>query len=174
MPIASWRRRCSRMSSGKRASMREGPLAALFAKTDEKEPTADGAPPTDDTPAERAPQKPQAARRRAAKAEAAPEPEAKAAPEPKAVEPPAPSRRVPTPQERLRHAFSSDLPENMMTARPEPPAPEPEPAYVPSAPPIGAPQLRVIGVGGAGVNAVNRMIEAEVGGVDFIAVNTDA
>jgi hypothetical protein len=31
------------MSSGKRASMREGPLAALFAKTDEKEPTADGA-----------------------------------------------------------------------------------------------------------------------------------
>jgi cell division protein FtsZ len=33
--------------------------------------------------------------------------------------------------------------------------------------------LRVVGVGGAGSNAVNRMIEAEVGGVDFIAVNTD-
>jgi cell division protein FtsZ len=33
--------------------------------------------------------------------------------------------------------------------------------------------LRVVGVGGAGVNAVNRMIEAEVEGVDFIAVNTD-
>ena len=35
------------------------------------------------------------------------------------------------------------------------------------------PQLRVVGVGGAGVNAVNRMIEAQVEGVDFIAVNTD-
>ncbi len=33
--------------------------------------------------------------------------------------------------------------------------------------------LRVIGVGGAGVNAVNRMIEAEVEGVEFIAINTD-
>ena len=32
--------------------------------------------------------------------------------------------------------------------------------------------LRVVGVGGAGVNAVNRMVEA-VDGVDFIAVNTD-
>ena len=31
----------------------------------------------------------------------------------------------------------------------------------------------MVGVGGAGVNAVNRMIEAEVEGVDFIAVNTD-
>jgi cell division protein FtsZ len=33
--------------------------------------------------------------------------------------------------------------------------------------------LRVVGVGGAGVNAVNRMIEAQVEGVDFVAVNTD-
>ena len=33
--------------------------------------------------------------------------------------------------------------------------------------------LRVVGVGGAGVNAVNRMVEAEVEGVEFIAVNTD-
>ena len=36
------------------------------------------------------------------------------------------------------------------------------------------PELRVVGVGGAGVNAVNRMIEAEVTGVEFIALNTDA
>ena len=40
--------------------------------------------------------------------------------------------------------------------------------------PSGTPQLRVVGVGGGGVNAVNRMIEAEVGGVEFIALNTDA
>lgn len=35
-------------------------------------------------------------------------------------------------------------------------------------------QIKVIGVGGGGSNAVNRMIEAGVKGVDFIAVNTDA
>src|SRR3954470_17487485 len=35
-------------------------------------------------------------------------------------------------------------------------------------------QIKVIGVGGGGSNAVNRMIRAEVRGVEFIAVNTDA
>ena len=35
------------------------------------------------------------------------------------------------------------------------------------------PVLLVVGVGGAGVNAVDRMIEAGVEGVEFIAVNTD-
>jgi cell division protein FtsZ len=45
---------------------------------------------------------------------------------------------------------------------------------VPVAPePVHEPVLKVVGVGGAGVNAVNRMIEAGVDGVDFIAVNTD-
>ncbi len=34
--------------------------------------------------------------------------------------------------------------------------------------------IKVIGVGGGGGNAVNRMIEAGVTGVDFIAANTDA
>jgi len=33
--------------------------------------------------------------------------------------------------------------------------------------------IKVIGIGGAGNNVINRMIEAGVGGVDFIAVNTD-
>ena len=33
--------------------------------------------------------------------------------------------------------------------------------------------IKVIGVGGAGTNAVNRMVEANLKGVDFIAVNTD-
>ena len=37
----------------------------------------------------------------------------------------------------------------------------------------GAATIKVIGVGGAGNNAVNRMIEAGIKGVDFIAVNTD-
>lgn len=34
--------------------------------------------------------------------------------------------------------------------------------------------LKVIGVGGAGVNAVNRMIEAGLQGVEFVVLNTDA
>jgi cell division protein FtsZ len=34
--------------------------------------------------------------------------------------------------------------------------------------------IKVVGVGGGGVNAVNRMIEFGVGGVEFIAINTDA
>lgn len=35
-------------------------------------------------------------------------------------------------------------------------------------------KLKVIGVGGAGGNAINRMIQTSMSGVDFIAVNTDA
>src|SRR5919106_1083457 len=34
--------------------------------------------------------------------------------------------------------------------------------------------IKVVGVGGAGTNAVNRMVDAGVTGVEFIAVNTDA
>jgi cell division protein FtsZ len=126
--------------SGKRASMREGPLADLFRRTD--------AAPTEEPVA------------------AAPAPEPDPAEE-------APALRPPSPQERLRNAFSADIPEN--PARTPAPPPEPEPAPAARGPiGVGMPQLRVIGVGGAGVNAVNRMIEAEVGGVEFIAVNTDA
>jgi len=33
--------------------------------------------------------------------------------------------------------------------------------------------LRVVGIGGAGVNAVNRMVEARIPGVEFMAINTD-
>src|SRR5690349_9404493 len=55
-----------------------------------------------------------------------------------------------------------DLPEQTDTSR----FPRPE----------GQPYLaviRVVGVGGGGCNAVNRMIESDVKGVEFIAVNTD-
>jgi len=34
-------------------------------------------------------------------------------------------------------------------------------------------KIRVIGIGGGGGNALNRMIEAGIEGVDFIAINTD-
>jgi hypothetical protein len=33
--------------------------------------------------------------------------------------------------------------------------------------------IRVVGVGGAGTNAVNRMVDAGLKGVEFIAINTD-
>ncbi len=34
--------------------------------------------------------------------------------------------------------------------------------------------IKVVGIGGGGVNAVNRMIDAGLRGVEFIAINTDA
>ncbi|MFL5903408.1 MAG: cell division protein FtsZ [Solirubrobacteraceae bacterium] len=124
--------------------MREGPLAALFRSTDKPD---EG----DEVREEPATAPPQA------------EVEAPEAPP------------VPTPQERLRHAFSSEIPENVLS--PATPAarerPRVDPLAQPAAEGNGPPVLRVVGVGGAGVNAVNRMIEAEVEGVEFIAVNTD-
>jgi cell division protein FtsZ len=44
---------------------------------------------------------------------------------------------------------------------------------------VGAPQnylavIKVVGVGGGGCNAVNRMVDAGLKGVEFIAINTDA
>src|SRR5690606_18902682 len=38
----------------------------------------------------------------------------------------------------------------------------------------GTALIRVVGVGGGGSNAINRMIEAGIGGVDFVAVNADS
>jgi cell division protein FtsZ len=138
------------MGSGKRASMREGPLAALFRKTE-----TEGIEPRDEAPAPPREEQPPPA--------APPRQEA--------------PRRTPTPQERLRHAFSSDVPDDVMApSRHAVPPPSASDYQWGSFPPeaMREPQLRVIGVGGGGVNAVNRMIEAEVRGVEFIALNTDA
>jgi cell division protein FtsZ len=148
------------MPTGKRASMREGPLAALFRKTTEDPATA---------------------RERPAEPERPPEPDAPPASQPTAEV--AQERHIPSPQERLRHAFSSDIPESLLErpAPVAPPVPEPDPyarpgrvadSFAPSAP-VGSAVIRVVGVGGAGVNAVNRMVEAEVEGVEFLAINTD-
>ncbi len=38
----------------------------------------------------------------------------------------------------------------------------------------GLPPIKVVGVGGGGCNAVNRMIAEQIPGVQFVAVNTDA
>ena len=127
------------MDRGKRASMREGPLSALFRSTEEE---------GQETVAEVAP---------------APEP-------PPVVDEP---RQVRSYEERLRHVFSADVPDNLMerTSRPLYGRAEPRPVSTPQS--VTQPVLRVIGVGGAGVNAVNRMIEAGIEGVEFIALNTD-
>jgi cell division protein FtsZ len=127
--------------------MREGPLAALFRKTETEgleEPL--GAPASD------------------ADAESA-------APEPVAA----------SPQQRLREAFGSELPSDMLEIRAaRTPRPHAPPAEILSGGPrehveraLGHACLRVVGVGGAGVNAVNRMIEAQIPGIEFISINTD-
>jgi cell division protein FtsZ len=160
------------MTNAKRASMREGPLAALFRKTeldgDQPDASAETARPAVPKPASKAAasQPPRHPRE-----SGLPHP-ALSASEPDAV---TEESRVPSPRERLRHAFSSEIPENVME-RGAPRAAydeyaRSEAATAPGT--VGQPVIRVVGVGGAGVNAVNRMVEAEVEGIEFLAVNTD-
>jgi cell division protein FtsZ len=172
------------MATGKRASMREGPLADLFRKTAEDAAPASQAPATPPA-AEPAPEPPApvSRRRKTASPPAEPEPATARLAHP-SFDAPAPreepvQRRVATPQERLRHAFSADIPEDILE-RPEPATardvyarPDRPAEAFPAPTTVGQPVLRVVGVGGAGVNAVNRMIEAEVEGVEFMAINTD-
>ena len=167
------------MAAGKRASMRDGPLAALFRKTEQDSRAAQAPQETGEEPHAH----PSAA------VDAAQTPQAPAA------EPPAPPRHpretgvphpalgtaesptsLPTPQDRLRAAFSSELPDDILQA---PARSGPVDVYAradysePRPSSLGQPRLRVVGVGGGGVNAVNRMVEAGIAGVEFLAVNTD-
>jgi cell division protein FtsZ len=148
------------MDRGKRASMREGPLAALFRSTEPAE-----AP--EEPKAEAAPAEPEEEQR----IELPPPPVQR--PRPRVVEPDEP-RPVRSYEDRLRNVFSSDIPENMLEVQ-RPARRREDPMARPVATPgsITKPILKVVGVGGAGVNAVNRMIEAGIEGVEFIALNTD-
>src|SRR3954453_1476848 len=155
------------MDRGKRASMREGPLSALFRSTTEMDEEQLAAPVE--------PPKPKAK----TKPEPPAEPERIPLPEPPA---PAPAPRVeritPEPrayEQRLRDVFSADIPNNMMEREPvsRPMYGREEPRAISTPQSVSHPVLRVVGVGGAGVNAVNRMIEAGIEGVEFIALNTD-
>jgi cell division protein FtsZ len=189
------------MASGKRASMREGPLAQLFRKTEDEEPQRREEQPREE-PRRDEPRREQEPRGGRPLPEGGPSPQI-------TRQPPEPARRmelteaakraqqraeerarrrereaqeepwsrydgVPSPEERLRSVFSSDIPENIMEREPERgPETQTAPYAMPSAGKVTEPVLRVVGVGGAGVNAVNRMIEAQVEGVEFVAVNTD-
>ncbi len=170
------------MANAKRASMREGPLAALFRKTEDL-----------DGPSERpeSPQEPGASRPDGERGGSEPatgsapatHPRESGLPHPAlgaSAAQPAQEAYVPSPQERLRHAFSSEIPENVMERPSTGHSLMEDYAHVhahalPASSPAsaGQPVIRVVGVGGAGVNAVNRMVEAEVEGIEFVAVNTD-
>jgi cell division protein FtsZ len=149
----------------RRASMREGPLAELFRATE-------------------------AAQRQAEKEGKTQEPEAvveeaKAAPSP--VEPPEKTvehvpdwqeEAVPTPppppSEPVRLPERAPEPERERPRQKLEPLPE-APPRLHRVPEPGAyiAVIRVVGVGGAGLNAVNRMIDADISQVEFVAVNTD-
>ena len=172
------------MASGKRASMREGPLASLFSRTD-GETGEDGAAGESSGAPERPVLEP-------------PTPEQELRPAPPSArrgQPTAPiseirvrrgdasdrgeegPRRPRSAEERLRAVFSADVPEDILQ-RPAPSGSQPrfgraEPKPQPAPEIAGSPVLRVAGVGGAGVNALNRMMEAGVEGVEFVALNTD-
>src|SRR4051794_20195192 len=167
-PTAVLPRRCWNMDRGKRASMREGPLSALFRDTasmDEEQAEAPRAPePKPEPPrVEPPPMDPPMPAPRVERSTPAPRVEHES-PQPRAYE------------QRLRDVFSSDIPNNMME-REQPPravySTHNEPRAISTPQHVSHPVLRVVGVGGAGVNAVNRMIEAGIEGVEFIALNTD-
>jgi len=177
------------MANPKRASMREGPLAALFRKTEGLE---DGLGDSfEDSPEDLTASEQLLAAQESASSDPAPAPAPAGAGRRSRArdgDPPHPGLRaseeiaeetvrVPTPKERLRHAFSSEIPEDVME-RPSTRAgidrqAREGAAALGTSGPAGQPIIRVVGVGGAGVNAVNRMVEAEVEGVEFVAVNTD-
>jgi cell division protein FtsZ len=153
----------------KRASMREGPLAELFRATEAAQRQAEGRPQAE-------PEQEQEARPAENGFEIHPTPPPEREPDlpPAAstappVEPPA---APPTPAPEPPPALAEERP----AARWIEPLPE-QPARLYRAPRADSAAylavIRIVGVGGAGLNAVDRMIDAGISGVDFIAVNTD-
>jgi cell division protein FtsZ len=150
----------------RRASMREGPLAELFKATEaaqrQAERAGSGGEPepseADTATVEHAAPEPA---ERTLSAAPEPAPTSAGSPEPastaaaSAAAPPAERRYEEPPVSRLSEA----APRLHRTPRPE------SAAYLAV--------IRVVGVGGGGLNAVNRMIEAGISQVEFIAVNTD-
>jgi cell division protein FtsZ len=172
----------------RRASMREGPLAELFRATeaaqrqaekegrpDESEPEASQtASPAAPSPAQASPAEPpeqtvEHVPEWVEEAKPKPEPvrlperttEPEPAPEPEPARPPAAARAEAKPKPAPERPKLEPLPE-----------PPPRLHRVPD-PGAYIAVIRVVGVGGAGLNAVNRMIDADLSQVEFVAVNTD-
>jgi cell division protein FtsZ len=117
-------------------------------------------------------------------------PPAVAEPEPPAprFEPAPPPAPEPPPQIRQSASLTTPVPVGPPPPRPVPaPAPPPPAARylepLPEAPPVHrAPRpeagaylavIKVVGVGGAGLNAIDRMVDAGINQVEFVAINTD-
>jgi cell division protein FtsZ len=164
--------------------MREGPLAELFRATEaaqrqaEKEGRAEEAEPAtpaptriESSPVESSPVEPpeqtvEHVPEWVEKAEPKPEPVRLPERAPEPVPEPAPAAPLP-PAARAEPRPAPERPK--LEPLPEPPprlhrVPDPG-AYIAV--------IRVVGVGGAGLNAVNRMIDADISQVEFVAVNTD-
>src|SRR5579859_1634786 len=148
----------------RRASMREGPLAELFRATEAAQRQAEGqapeeppATPAQDEPEERTVEHVPTWEETARTEAPAPPPPRAAAPPPAA--PPPVQAPPPPPVQR----YIEPMPE------------APPRLYRAPAADTGAylAVIKVVGVGGAGLNAVNRMIDAGISQVEFIAVNTD-
>ena len=173
-----------------RASMREGPLAELFKATEAAQREAEKAPAAEPEQAEQPKAEPKKERKTKARQPVARE----AAPAEKPQEMPVAEPQAPQ-EMTVEHVpdFSRTEPEEPAAAataapaapveRPEPPVvryfetmPEPAPRLEYSTPRDSSSYLaviRVVGVGGAGLNAVNRMLDAGISQVEFVAVNTD-
>ena len=167
-----------------RASMREGPLAELFRATEaaqrQQEQQPDAAA-TEKAPALPPPEEPQEKTVEHVPDFAQEAPIA-AAPAPVAEEPALPPV-TPKPEPAAAAPAPATAPPPVREPVYEPPVsrvieplPEPAPRLEYAAPRDSASYLaviRVVGVGGAGLNAVNRMIDAGISQVEFVAVNTD-
>lgn len=153
----------------KRASMREGPLAELFRATEAAQRQAERG---DNPEPENAPDPGPGPE---------PEPEVELPPAASAPPPPAPTAPPAEPRswepEPVDEAppVSAPVVEHSDTRWIEP-LPE-QPPRLWAAPRADSPAylavIRVVGVGGAGLNALDRMIDAGITGVEFVAVNTD-
>jgi cell division protein FtsZ len=149
----------------RRASMREGPLAELFRATEaaQRQAEKEGKPEKPTASVEEAKAAPTPVEPPEKTVEHVPDWEEEAAPTP----PPPPSEPVRLPERPPEP--ERERPQPKLEPLPEPPprlhrVPEPG-AYIAV--------IRVVGVGGAGLNAVNRMIDADISQVEFVAVNTD-
>jgi len=168
-----------------RASMREGPLAELFRATEAAQRQAEQAPesappaPTPEEPQERtvehvpdfAQEEARAAEPAAAPVEPAAPPESAPSSEPEVAEPEAAAPAPPAPPPQREQPVYEPPPAARYEVMPEP-APRLEYATPRDSSSYLA-VIRVVGVGGAGLNAVNRMIDAGISAVEFVAVNTD-
>jgi cell division protein FtsZ len=140
--------------------MREGPLAELFRATEAAQRQAEQGDPGQASAESQTDE--------AARGETEPRDEPRTAPEPTPAAEAAP-RTAPAPAAPTRESHHNWL-EPPVTAMAEGPrlhrTPRPDSsAYLAV--------IRVVGVGGGGLNAVNRMIEAGISQVEFVAVNTD-